>query len=192
MLTRTHFLVSVFLLTSSVVAAEQWWKQGMGGERNYRKFAVNDLSIDVPTNWQPLVVAAPTIAAFSKDTNASVSISRERFEHPVLFNELFTKYETQLARDAAPAATDLAAIVVEHYTLGRMLRMEYSGPDPVPPRRGSPRPFRFIHFVIPAGSSVYRIVCGARADEFAKLYAPTFARMMDSLTIASATKPGLL
>jgi hypothetical protein len=164
----------------------------MGGERNYRKFTSPELSIDVPTNWQQLVMPAPTVVAFTKDTNASFTISRQQFEHPALFNELFEKYETQLARDTARNATNLTTVVVQHQTLGRVLRVDYSGPDPAS-QRSTPRPFRFIHFVIPAGNFVYRIACSARADEFARNYAPTFYRMMDSLTItAPPAKPGVL
>jgi hypothetical protein len=146
------------------------------------KFNSGDVSFDYPDNWRVNAVVLPTVALLSRGDDLSLTIVRSDFEFPQTFNEVFAQYEADAIRKQYPDAAEFSSRAVMHKTVGQMLQVDFVRPKGTNPSRAG-RPMRVRVYAVPAGRSVYRIICLARADEFARRHEPVFIRMMDSLVI---------
>jgi hypothetical protein len=122
------------------------------------------------------------VAGITRGNDLSFTISRETLEFPQTFNQPFAQYETDRIRRDYPDATEFASSAIKHKTLGEILQVDFVRPKGGQPGRGG-RPMRLRIYSIPAGRSVYRVVCLARADQFARQHEPVFNRIMDTLVI---------
>jgi hypothetical protein len=149
-------------------------------QRDFRKFSSGDVTLGYPDDWRQIPVPAPTIAAFTKGEDVSLTITRTYVEFPASINDAFVEYETQSLRKDHATATEFAATTITHRTLGEILQVDFNE------ARVSGRNSRAFHhrfLAIPAGNYVYRVAFVARADEFAKRHEPVYGKVIDSLII---------
>lgn len=172
-----HSVAILCLLFTTAAWADQ---RIFGGEARMTKFSTADVAFNHPTDWRRIAVPPPTVATFTKGDDLSFSITRTAVDFPQSYNEAFVEYESQALRKQYPDAKDFLTTAVKHRTLGEILQVDFT----VTPASGrNNRPLRHRFLAVPAGNYVYRVVCMARADEFAKRHEPIFDRVIDSLVI---------
>ena len=150
------------------------------------RFNSGDVVFDYPDNWRLLALPPPVVAGITRNDELSFTISKETLEFPQTFTQPFAEYETDRLRKDYPDANEFTSRPIKHKTLGEILHVDFVRPKGGQPGRNG-RPLRLRVYSIPAGRSIYRVVCLARADEFAKRHEPTFQRIMDSLVITPPT-----
>ncbi len=150
------------------------------------RFNSGDVVFAYPDNWRLIALPPPVVAGITRNNDLSLTISREMLEFPQTFTQPFAQYESDRIRKDYPDATEFTSGAVKHKTLGEILQVDFVRPKGGQPGRGG-RPMHLRVYSIPAGRYVYRVVCLARADEFAKRHEPVFQRIMESLVITPPT-----
>jgi hypothetical protein len=179
---RSQFTVAVLCILFSTMAwAEQRPRIFGGSDSRFTKFTSGDIVFSHPDDWRHIAVPPPTVAAFTKGDDLSFTITRTPVDFPQSYNEAFVEYESQALRKQYPDATDFLTTAVKHRTLGEILQVDFTRASAQSGRNSRPLRHRFL--AVPAGNYVYRVICVARADEFAKRHEPVFDRVIDSLVI---------
>lgn len=175
-----YLLILNLCAVLSASVAEHAWSTAVAAQ--FEKFNSGDVAFDYPDNWRLIALPAPVVAGITRGNELSFTISRTSVEYPQAFNEAFAQYETETIRKQYPDATDFTSGTVKHKTLGEILQVDLIRPKGGQPGRGG-RPLRLRLYSIPAGRSVYRVICLSRADEFARRHEPVFNRMLETLVI---------
>lgn len=159
--------------------------EGLGtsvsARQKFQKFASADVTFDYPDNWEQMTLPPPTRAAFRRNAELSFVVNRAAVDYPEEFNEAFAALEVKSVPDDFPGATAITSRAIAHPVLGRILQIDFTRTAAQSGR--NTRPLHLRLFAIPAGRFIYRIICTARADEFASRHEPVFKRMIDSLVI---------
>ena len=153
----------------------------LGAQPRYKPYKSAEVMLEYPDNWvQHTNIGTMLILVSTKGGETAVALERAKLNQPLEPSEMtetFATIQAEVIKDQYPDATGLTAVIVTHPTLGPVVQADFTMPGSDPRR-----PDRLRQYVLPRGPFLYKIVCRARATDFAKQEA-AFNTILKSLRI---------
>jgi hypothetical protein len=142
-------------------------------------------SLEYPKkDWQPFSGVGPTLLTLAqKNGEAVVAVEHTRLNlalAPDEISDLLAQLEADAARERNVNTLDLQAKIVDQDGR-RLVVVEFQ-------RRGVTGTERVRQYSFPMGQDLYRLICGASVDRFAK-YEPMFVQLARSFKPGSRKPP---
>jgi hypothetical protein len=179
-------LVVTWLLVFLGLAPQLAWSALSSKDFQLFRDPAGRFSLDFPKDWQVNAGVGDLLVTFAQKKNEAALVI-ERFHLNLAptadkIDDLFAQIEEDTLKERQPQASDVSHKIVDGNGR-RFIVIDYTRP-------GLTRPVeRARQYSLPFGQDLYRLICSAAPNQFAK-YDPLFAHASDSFTAPAADVPG--